>query len=217
MVEFKNVTKSFGNIKALNGVSFKIEKGEFVFIVGPSGAGKTTVLRLLLREFMPTSGEIILDNENITTLKSGRTPYIRQKIGVVFQDFKLLKDKTVRENIEIALAIKKVPQTEWESRVNQVLKLVGLGSRSALFPAQLSGGETQRVAIARALVVDPKVVFADEPTGNLDWETGEAIMELLEKINKSGKTIIVTSHNLEIIKRMKKRVIKLADGKVALK
>ena len=217
MVEFKNVTKSFGNIKALNGVSFKIEKGEFVFIVGPSGAGKTTVLRLLLREFMPTSGEIILDNENITDMKSGKTPYVRQKIGVVFQDFKLLKDKTVRENIEIALAIKKVSQSEWESRVNQVLKLVGLGSRAALFPAQLSGGETQRVAIARALVVDPKVVFADEPTGNLDWETGEAIMELLEKINKSGKTIIVMSHNLEIIKRMKKRTIKLVDGKVAAK
>lgn len=217
MVEFKNVTKSFGNIKALNGVSFKIEKGEFVFIVGPSGAGKTTVLRLLLREFAPTSGEILLDNENITSMKPGKTPYIRQKIGVVFQDFKLLKDKTVRENIEIALAIKKVSESEWEARVNQVLKLVGLGSRSALFPAQLSGGETQRVAIARALVVDPKVVFADEPTGNLDWETGEAIMELLEKINKSGKTIIVTSHNLEIIKRMKKRVIKLVDGKVATK
>jgi cell division transport system ATP-binding protein len=214
MVEFKNVTKSFGNIKALNDVSFKVEKGEFVFIIGPSGSGKTTVLKLLLREFQPTTGEILFDNQDITNINGNKISELRQNIGVVFQDFKLLKEKTISENIEIALAIKKVDQSLWESRKKEVLKLVGLLNRSELFPAQLSGGELQRVAIARALVIDPKIIFADEPTGNLDWETGEVIMSLLDKINKSGKTIIITSHNLEIIKRMKKRVIKLKDGKL---
>ncbi len=214
MLEFKNVTKSFGNIKALSDVTFKVDTGEFVFIAGPSGAGKTTILKLLLGEFKPTSGEIVLDGKDITNIKKSEITSLRQQIGVVFQDFKLLKDKTVRENIETALAIKGVNQADWETRTNQVLKLVGLGGRSELFPAQLSGGELQRVAIARALVVDPKIIFADEPTGNLDWETGEVIMNLLAKINKSGRTIIVTSHNLKIIKKLRKRVIKLVDGRV---
>ncbi len=214
MISFKNVSKSFGSINALNSVSFDIERGEFVFIVGASGAGKTTLLRLLLGEFKPTAGQIVFDGEDITNIKSSQVPYLRQKIGVVFQDFKLLKEKTIRENIEMALAIKQIDKNEWRNRTDQVLKLVGLTGRSELFPAQLSGGELQRVAIARALVIDPKLIFADEPTGNLDWETGEVIMELLEKINKSGKTIIVTSHNKEIIKRLKKRVIQLKDGKI---
>lgn len=214
MLEFKNVTKSFGNIKALSDVTFKVDTGEFVFIAGPSGAGKTTILKLLLGEFKPTSGEIILDGKDITNIKKNEITHLRQQIGVVFQDFKLLKDKTVRENIETALAIKGVNQADWKTRTDQVLKLVGLRGRSELFPAQLSGGELQRVAIARALVVDPKVIFADEPTGNLDWETGEVIMNLLAKINKSGRTIIVTSHNLEIIKKLRKRVIKLVDGRI---
>lgn len=214
MIDFKNVSKQFGNINALNGVSFTIKDGEFVFIIGPSGSGKTTILRLLLAEFKPTSGNIIFDNEDISNIKGNKIPKLRQKIGSIFQDFKLLKEKTIGENIEMALAIKGVNKAEWDTRKKQVLKLVGLGSRENLFPAQLSGGELQRVAIARALSIDPKVVFADEPTGNLDWETGDAIMNLLDKINKSGKTVIVTSHNLEIIKRMKKRVIKLKDGKI---
>lgn len=214
MVQFKNVTKSFGNIKALTEVSFDIEKGDFVFIVGPSGAGKTTLLRLLLGEFNPTSGQIIFDGEDITHIKTNKVPELRQKIGVVFQDFKLLKDKTVRENIEVALAIKGVSETEWKGRVDAVLKLVGLTNRGELFPLQISGGEIQRVAIARALVNDPKIILADEPTGNLDWETGEAIMDLLSKINKAGKTVIVASHNKEIIDKMKKRVIKLKDGRL---
>ena len=214
MVEFKNVSKSFGNIKALDNVSFNIKKGEFVFVVGPSGAGKTTVLKLLLGEIKPTSGEVIFDGQVVSRIKKGKIPELRQNIGVVFQDFKLLREKTISENLDVALAIKKVDQKEWATRRKEVLKLVGLLSRSELFPAQLSGGELQRVAIARALIVDPKIIFADEPTGNLDWETGEIIMELLDKINKTGKTIVVTSHNLEIIKRMKKRVIKLKDGKV---
>ncbi len=215
MVTFKGVSKNFGNIRALNDATFDIKDGEFVFVVGPSGSGKTTVLRLLLAEFKPSSGQIFFDNKEITNIKKGDIPHLRQQIGVVFQDFKILKEKTVSENIELALAIKKVDKSKWEERKQQVLKLVGLSNRSELFPAQLSGGEQQRVAIARALVIDPKVIFADEPTGNLDWETGEVIMNLLDKINKSGKTVIVTSHNLEIIKRMKKRVIKLKDGKIS--
>lgn len=214
MIEFKNVTKSFGNVKAVNSVSFKINPGEFVFIIGPSGSGKTTIMRLLIGEFKPTSGNIIFDGQDITNIKKSQIPKLRQQIGAVFQDFKLLKEKTIGENIEMALAIKKVNKSEWDKRKKEVLKLVGLASRSDLFPAQLSGGELQRVAIARALAIDPKIVFADEPTGNLDWQTGDVIMSLLDKINKAGKTVIVTSHNLEIIKRMKKRVIKLADGKV---
>ncbi len=214
MVQFKNVTKNFGNIKALTDASFNIEKGEFVFIVGPSGAGKSTVLRLLLGEFKPTSGSIIFDGEDITQIKKGDIPRLRQKIGIVFQDFKLLRDKTIRENIEVALAIKGVDPKEWKMRVDQVLKLVGLSSRGELFPLQLSGGEVQRVAIARALVIDPKIILADEPTGNLDWETGEAIMDLLGKVNKAGKTVIVASHNREIIDKMKRRVIKLKDGRM---
>src|SRR5260221_5275926 len=214
MLQFKNVSKNFGSIRALTDVSFNIDKGEFVFIAGPSGSGKTTLLRLVLAEFKPTSGSIILDGVDISKIKRNQISTLRQSIGVVFQDFKLINDKTIRENIETALAIKNIDQSVWHERVNQVLKLVGLARRSELFPLQLSGGELQRVAIARALVIDPKIIFADEPTGNLDWETGEVIMDLLEKINKSGKTIIVTSHNLEIIKKMKKRVIKLKDGKV---
>ncbi len=214
MVEFKNVSKSFGNIKALNNVSFTIKDGEFVFIVGPSGSGKTTILRLLLGEFRPTSGQITFDNIDITNIKRNQIPKLRQNLGVVFQDFKLLKEKTIGENIEMALAIKAVNKKEWEERKKEVLRLVGLGKRSDLFPAQLSGGELQRVSLARAVAIDPKIIFADEPTGNLDWETGEVIMNLLDKINKAGKTVIVTSHNLGIIKRMKKRIITLKDGKI---
>lgn len=214
MIQFKGVGKQFGNINALSNVSFSIADGEFVFIIGPSGSGKTTILRLLLAEFKPTTGEILFNDTNVGKLNKNKVPKLRQQIGVVFQDFKLLRDKTIGENIETALAIKSVPKSEWSDRKKQVLELVGLGGRENLFPAQLSGGELQRVGIARALVIDPKVIFADEPTGNLDWETGEVIMNLLDKINKTGKTVIVTSHNLEMIKRMKKRVIKLRDGKV---
>jgi cell division transport system ATP-binding protein len=214
MIQFKNVTKQFGNIKALSNVTFEIKDKEFVFIAGPSGSGKTTILKLLIGEIKPTSGNIFFEGEDITSISKNKIPSLRQKIGVVYQDFKLLKEKTIGENINIALAIKGVKKEEWDERRKQVLKLVGLARRSNLFPAQLSGGELQRVAIARALVIDPKIIFADEPTGNLDWQTGEVIMNLLDKINKSGKTVIVTSHNLEIIKKMKKRVIKLKDGKI---
>ena len=217
MIKFKNVSKSFGTIKALEGISFEVEKGEFVYITGPSGAGKTTILKLILRELQPNSGEIILDSVDITKLADEQVPFYRQKIGVIFQDFKILTERTVRENVEVALAVTNVPQEEWAGRVNQVLKLVGLSERATLFPNQLSGGEIQRTAIARALVVNPKLILADEPTGNLDWETADALMDLLEKINKEGKTVIMATHNEMVVEKYKKRVIKVKEGKMASK
>lgn len=214
MVEFRNVSKSFGKIQALSDISLKIDEGEFVFIVGPSGAGKTTLLRLLLAQTRPSSGQIVFDGKEIQKIKSGDIPYLRRKIGVVFQDFKLLPERTLRENVEVPLAVKGIPKTEWVPRVDQVLKLVGLDSRSEMFPSQLSGGELQRVSLARALVVNPKVIFADEPTGNLDWETADAIMDLLVRINKEGKTLIVTSHNQNIIDKVGARIVEIRDGRI---
>lgn len=217
MIKFHKVSKSFGDIKALDNVSFEVSKGEFVFITGPSGAGKTTLLRLLLREFKPDSGEIIFDGINITNLADEAIPLFRQKIGVVFQDYKILNERTVRENVEVALAVSGVPEDTWPARVMQVLKLVGLDKRAELFPNQLSGGEIQRVSLARALAVNPKLILADEPTGNLDWETSESIMDLLEKINKEGKTVIMATHNEMIVAKFKKRNIKIKEGKIISK
>jgi cell division transport system ATP-binding protein len=214
MIQFQNVSKSFGNIIALQDISFKVENGEFVFIVGPSGAGKTTILKLLLREFKPSSGEIFVDDVDITKIKKRDVPALRQKIGSVFQDFKLLPERTIRENIQVALAIKNINENEWKDIIDEVLKLVGLADRSELFPAQLSGGELQRASLARALVVNPIVIFADEPTGNLDLDTGKKIIDLLLKINQEGKTVIVTSHNESIIKRAGKRIIRLKNGRI---
>lgn len=214
MLKFKKVSKSFGEIKALDDVSFKIDEGEFVFITGPSGAGKTTILRLLLGEYAPSSGEIVFDGQKVAHLEKKEIPFYRRKIGVVFQDFRLLPERTVRENIEVPLAVHGVLEGEWSKRVDQVLELVGIADRAELFPAQLSGGEIQRAAMARALVVNPKLVFADEPTGNLDWDTAEEVAELFEKINKEGKTVIVATHHKKIVKRMKKRVIELNEGRL---
>ena len=214
MVKFAHVSKSFGDIKALVDVSFEVKKGEFVFITGPSGAGKTTLLKLILREILPDTGQIVFDGEDIVNLPQEKVPYLRQKIGVVFQDYKVLPERTVRENVEVPLAVTGVSSDEWEARVNQVLKLVGLHARSELFPAQLSGGELQRVSLARALVINPKLIMADEPTGNLDWETADAIMELFEKISKEGKTVLMATHNQVIVEKYKKREIKLKEGRI---
>ncbi len=214
MIYFQNVTKSFGSIKAITDVSFSIKDGEFVFLTGPSGAGKTTILKMILREVLPDSGKVMFDNKDITEISEKEVPYLRQHMGIVFQDFKVLSERTVTENVEVALAVSDVPQEEWEKRVKNVLKLVGLLSRAKLFPSQLSGGELQRVSLARALVVNPKLILADEPTGNLDWKTAEGIMELLEKINKEGKTIIMATHHEGIIKHGKHRIIHLEDGKI---
>jgi len=209
MLKIKNLTKTFGNITALEDISFDVKSGEFIFISGASGSGKTTLLRLILRDLIPDSGEILLDDIEITKISQKDIPTLRQQIGVVFQDFKVLPERTLRENVEIALAILGVSQDKWRKRVDEVLALVGLDERSELFPSQLSGGELQRVSLARALVVNPKILLADEPTGNLDWETADKIMDLFEKINKEGKTVIVATHHQGIINKMKKRTIKL--------
>jgi cell division transport system ATP-binding protein len=221
MLKIKNVKKTFGSIVALSNVSFDVEDGEFVFITGPSGSGKTTLLRLILGEFPPDSGQIIFDKTDIAKLSRKEIPKVRQKIGVVFQDFKVLAEKTVRENVEIALAVTQVSQEEWPRKVEHVLKLVGLEDRSDLFPSQLSGGELQRLSLARALVINPELILADEPTGNLDWGTAEQIMNLLESINKEGKTIVMATHHELLVKnhsqavknaKLKKRVIELKKG-----
>lgn len=214
IISFKKVTKKFGNLLALDSVSFDIEDGEFVFITGPSGAGKTTILKLILAEISPSDGDIVVDGVNVKELKDKELPNFRQKIGIVFQDFKVLSERTVSENVEVALAVTGVDEKEWNERIKHVLKLVGLVRQANLFPSQLSGGELQRVSLARALSVNPKLLIADEPTGNLDWETSDSMMQLFEKINKEGKTIIMATHNLEIIKKYKKREIHLVNGKL---
>ncbi|MBI3397419.1 ATP-binding cassette domain-containing protein [Candidatus Woesebacteria bacterium] len=206
MVRFKGVSKSFGQIEALKDITFDVDKGEFVFITGPSGAGKTTLLRLLLGEYLPDTGEIFVNDTDITKVPRKDLPFYRQKVGVVFQDYKILPERTVFENVSVPLAILNVPQNEWEARISQVLKLVGLSERATLFPSQLSGGELQRTSLARALIVNPVMILADEPTGNLDWETTESIMELFDKINKEGKTIIMATHNISILEKHKKDV-----------
>lgn len=214
LLEFKKVNKRFGDIEALKDVSFAVNEGEMVFITGPSGAGKTTLLRLLIRQLTPTSGDIVFDGESVVKLKRRHIPKLRQKVGTVFQDFELLSEKTVRENCNIALAIVRAPKKEWDARVDHVLELVGLSDRSELFPKQLSGGELQRAALARSLVMNPKIIFADEPTGNLDWDTAEDVMKLLAKINEEGKTVIVTTHHKKIVEEYGARVIKIKDGEV---
>lgn len=214
MVKFNKVTKTYGEVCALRDVSFEVKDGEFVFLMGPSGAGKTTILKLILAEISADSGEIHFGGYDVTKISQKDLPKLRQKVGCVFQDFKLLNERTAYENIEIALAVLGIPEPKWKERVEKVLKMVGLQDRKNLFPSQLSGGEIQRASLARALVVNPDLIFADEPTGNLDWEKADEIMELLERVNKEGKTVIVATHNKEIVNKMKKRIIKLASGKI---
>lgn len=207
LISFKDVTKVYGSTVALDNISFNINKGEFVFITGPSGVGKTTILKLIIGGLTPDKGEVKVDDMNILGLTEKTIPSYRQKIGMIFQDFKVLPGRTVFENIAVALAVVGLPESEWEDRVKHVLKLVGLSKKINNFPSQLSGGELQRVSLARALSVNPKIILADEPTGNLDWETADSLMELLEKINKEGKTIIMATHNMEIVGKYKKREI----------
>ena len=194
---------------ALKDISFGVEKGEFVFITGPSGSGKTTILKLILREILPDTGKIFFGTQDIEKISDKELPLFRRKIGCVFQDFKVLPEKTVRENVQIALAATGVPGDKWEKRTDEVLKASGIEQRADFFPSQLSGGELQRVSFARALAVKPELILADEPTGNLDWDTAEEMMDLFEKISKGGITVIMATHNSVIIDRMKKREIKL--------
>lgn len=215
MIKFVGVSKKYKNdIIAVSNINFTIDNGEFVFLVGPSGAGKSTILKLLLREEVPTTGSIFVDKKDITKLKRRDVPYLRRNIGVVFQDFKLLPNKTVYENIAFALQIVEAEPKYIRRRVPMVLSLVGLSDRANSYPQQLSGGEQQRVSIARAIVNEPSILVADEPTGNLDPDTSWEIVKLLSEINKRGTTVIMSTHAKDIVDLMKKRVIALEKGNI---
>lgn len=213
MIQFKNVTKVYPNgLCALSNVSFTIANGEFVFVVGASGAGKTTLMKLLLKEIEPTLGSIIVDDIDLSSLKRKEIPYYRRKLGVVFQDFRLLLDRTAYENVAFAMEIVGAPPREIRRRVPIVLNMVGLGAKAHAYPYQLSGGEQQRVAIARALVNNPSILIADEPTGNLDPATAMEIMRILSLINRRGTTVIMATHAKNIVNAMRKRVLQFRKG-----
>lgn len=215
LIRFDNVSKKFSTtITALSDVNLEIHGGEFVFVVGPSGAGKSTLLRLLAREYTPTSGKILIDDMDIARLKQKEIPHFRRKLGFVFQDFKLLDDRTVFENVALALEVRGLTETEIKKEVERILKLFEIWDRRNLFPNQLSGGEAQRTAIARAIIGKPNLLIADEPTGDLDPQTSWGVMQLLNEINSWGTTVIMATHNTEIVNTLKKRVIAIKGGKV---
>ncbi|OGC11219.1 cell division ATP-binding protein FtsE [candidate division WOR-1 bacterium RIFOXYA12_FULL_52_29] len=215
MIELINVTKSFTNgIHALSGINLHIGKEEFVFLVGSSGAGKTTLMKLLYRDEIPTSGKVIVDRINVTELDASQIPYLRRNIGIVFQDFKLLPKRTVYENVAFALRVTGALRSTIRRKTMQALELVGLLRRVNSFPDELSGGEKQRACIARAIVNNPPILLADEPTGNLDPATSWDILQLLDKINKRNTTVVVSTHNKNIVDEMKKRVIELEGGRL---
>ncbi len=215
MIIFEHVAKKFGQTPALDDVSLEIKQGEFVFIVGPSGAGKSTFLRVLTREIVPSTGKVLVGHQDITKLKAKDIPHLRRKVGVVFQDFKLLDDRTVFENVALALEVLGKSDEEIAKMVEHILKLVEIWDKRDLFPRQLSGGEAQRTAIARAVVGKPDVLLADEPTGDLDPKTAWGVIQLLNEINSWGTTIVMATHNQEIVNSLKRRVISLRKGQVA--
>lgn len=213
MIEFKNVYKKYTTgTEAVNNANFTIEKGEFAFLVGASGSGKSTLIKLILKEEEPTSGNIIINGKDTTFLKPKRVPYLRRSMGVVFQDFRLLADKTVYENVAFAMNIVKATPKHIRRQVPMVLSLVGLSGKAKVYPHELSGGEQQRVALARALVNNPTMIIADEPTGNLDPDTAWDIMNLLNDINLRGTTVVIATHAKDIVDQMKKRVIEIENG-----
>ena len=215
MIEFKNVTMVYdqGN-RALENVSLKIDDGEFVFLVGPSGSGKSTIIRLLTAELEPTSGSISVNGYQLDRIKSRQIPYLRRTVGVIFQDFRLIENKTVFDNVAFSMRVVGASNKEIKKRVPYVLDLVGLENRGRRYPNEISGGEQQRVAIARALVNNPAMIIADEPTGNLDPVRSYEIMMLLERINALGTTVMVVTHERELVNRFTKRVIAIDEGKV---
>ncbi|OGG01434.1 cell division ATP-binding protein FtsE [Candidatus Gottesmanbacteria bacterium RBG_16_52_11] len=215
MIKFDHVHKQYGaNNPALRDINLTIGKGEFVFLIGPSGAGKTTLLKLLLRDIVPTKGEVIVDDTNLKTLSAHKVFLLRRKIGMVFQDFKLLYDRTVQENVSIALEILNKKPREIEKDVRNMLSLVGLYEKRDLFPSQLSAGEMQRAGIARAIIAGPKILLADEPTGNLDPKTAWEVLYILQEVNKIGTTVIMATHNVSVVNDLKKRTITIVDGAV---
>lgn len=216
MLLFDNVTIRFGNgTLGLGGVTFSIDDGEFVVVEGPSGAGKTSLMRMVIRDLLPTSGLVSVDGDDVSKIPGKNLPLLRRKVGVVFQDFKLLPDRTVGENIDLALDILGLDKNLILKRRTELLELTGLSGKEDHFPVQLSGGELQRVAIARALAPQPKFLFADEPTGNLDAKTALSIIKLLQDINEQGTTVVMATHDLELIKDLHMRRIRLEHGKVA--
>lgn len=216
MIEFKNVSKTYEDtgVRALDDVSFVIEKGEFVFLVGPSGAGKSTLTKLIIKEETVNSGEIVVNGMNLGDLPKNKIPYLRRNIGMVFQDFRLLPNKTVYENVAFAMQVIGASRSEIRRNVPNVLSLVGLAHKARMKPGQLSGGEQQRVSLARALVNKPPVIIADEPTGNLDPDTACEIMQLLTDINKRGTTMIVATHAKNFVDEMHMRVMAIENGKL---
>jgi len=215
MIVLDDVRKVYEpDVVAVDGVSFVIEKGEFVFVVGPSGSGKSTIIRLLLKELEPTTGRIIVGGRDLGRLKRSKVPLLRRNVGCVFQDFKLLRDRSAFENIAYALRVQGEPNAAIRKKVPEVLALVGLAHKSASRPDELSGGEQQRVSIARAFVNHPPLLICDEPTGNLDPDTSVGIMQLLYRINRTGTTVVMATHDREMVDKMRRRVIALDDGSV---
>ncbi|TLS38516.1 cell division ATP-binding protein FtsE [Pseudalkalibacillus caeni] len=216
MIEMKDVWKTYPNgVKAVNGIDIKIDKGEFVYIVGPSGAGKSTFIKMIYREERPTKGQIVVNGTDLSKLKERQVPRLRRHIGIVFQDFKLLPKLSVYENIAFALEVIEESKPNIRKRVMEALDLVSLKNKARFLPDELSGGEQQRVSIARAIVNNPDVLITDEPTGNLDPETAWGIMDLLEEINNKGTTVLMATHNKEIVNTIKKRVIAIESGMIA--
>lgn len=213
MIRFTNVKKVYDNgTKAINGISMLVSNGEFVFLVGPSGSGKSTILKMLTGEEAITAGSIVADGFDLAKIKPSRIPLLRRKLGVVFQDIRLIEKKTIEENLEFAMRVVSTPQKSIRERVDYVLELVGLADKKQCYPNELSGGEQQRIAIARALVNNPSTIIADEPTGNLDPERSLEIMMLLERINELGTTILVVTHEQHLVDQFNKRVINLENG-----
>ena len=213
MIEFKNVSKVYeSGIEAVHNATFTIEKGEFAFLVGQSGSGKSTLIKLILKEEEANKGNIIINGKDITYLRKKRVPFLCRSMGVVFQDFRLLPDKTVYENVAFAMHIVRATPKHIRRQVPMVLSLVGLSNKAKMYPSELSGGEQQRVALARALVNNPSMIIADEPTGNLDPDTAWEIMKLLNEINARGTTVVMATHAKDIVDQMKKRVIQIEKG-----
>ncbi len=215
LVQFYNVSKIYPNgVKALDDISLKIDRGEFLFLMGPSGAGKSTLVKMLFREEKPTRGQIFIASRSIVRMKRSEIPSLRRSMGIIFQDFKLLESKTVSENVAFAMEVVGASPRDIRSRVPEVINMVGLKGREEAFPGQLSGGEQQRVGIARAIANEPLILIADEPTGNLDIETSNEIMELLFSINRKGTTVIMATHARELVKAAHKRVVMLDKGRI---
>ena len=215
MIHMRNVRKVYDTgVVALDGVNVDIKKGEFVFVVGASGAGKSTFIKMLFREELPTSGELLVNGHDVVNMERSEVPYLRRGLGVIFQDYRLLPDKTVFENVAFAMQVIEAPRRTMQRSVNAVLEVVGLRDKYRSFPSQLAGGEQQRVAIARAIVNSPTIVIADEPTGNLDPETSWDIMDIFHRINQAGTTIVMATHDKHIVDTMQRRVIAIEGGRI---